>query len=346
MKRHNVILVALCFNIAFFLLSFSFMEKIAKEKRAVSPPSPRIVLSNIVQYFLDDGHVNWSKGVIKATGMGVSAKFAKNEAQAKATARRAAVVDAQRNLGEMINAIVVDSETTIRDLDFEESCSIEEDARQRVPQVLSEQQNPDGSYEVTMGIPMYGEASLCQLLYPMVFRDIPEKPDEDPPNVEGPATAGKVGTYVPDGGENYTGLIVDCIGLHLFPAICPELLDEEGRNIYGKMNANQKFALNVGIVGYWPTIEKAERNTERVGNTPLIVKAISKKGSGIFAVNPVIKTHDSWKIRMTNHVSQYLNQCKVLFVIDPLTDQYRGNEGGVEYSLCLQKVRGSKNKGR
>ncbi|MFH0802741.1 MAG: hypothetical protein V2A78_10220 [bacterium] len=284
--------------------------------------------AGIVQKF-DNGYVNWSKGVIKATGMGVPAKFARNEAQAKATARRAAVVDAQRNLGEIIKGVNIDSETTVKNLELESDVvHTRMQAFIKGAQILSEKQNVDGSYEVIMSVPMYGDDSLGQIVYPEV-KDVapaPEAPAVEAPPVETkpaePAAAPPVekpaaAAYIPEVTEPYTGLIIDCVGLHVYSAMSPKLIDEEGQELYGKMKVNASYAINVGIVGYWHTMDEAQKDTARVGNHPLVIKAKDKKGEGFFAVNPVIKTTDGLKVVTCNQASNFLNQCKVIFVIDP-----------------------------
>jgi hypothetical protein len=286
----------------------------------------------IVQPF-ENGYVNWSKGVIKATGVAGPAKFAKTEAQMKITARRAAIVDAQRNLAEVIKGVNIDSETTVKNLELESDVvRTKMQAFLQGAQIVNEKRNADGSYEVTMAVQMYGDSGLGEIVYPEI-KDVappPEAPPAEPPKGEEPAAPPPeapavpaapekpaAAAYIPEVTEPYTGLIIDCVGLHVYSAMSPKLLDEEGQELYGKMKVNASFAINVGIVGYWHTMDEAMKDTARVGKHPLVIKAKDKKGEGFFAVNPVIKTTDGLKVVTCNQTSSFLNQCKVIFVIDP-----------------------------
>ncbi len=276
--------------------------------------------ANVVQPF-KGGYINWTKGMIKAIGIGVPSRHARTEAQGKAMARRAAIVDGQRNLAEIIKGVQVDSETTVKNMEVESDVvRTKVSAFIKGAQVLDVKEKADGSVEVTMGVPMYGEDSLGSIVYEEEFKGAPaecETPAVEAPKTEEPAATEKPCAMVPEVTESYTGLIVDCVGLKVYSAMSPRLIDEEGTDIYGKMKVSPKFALNVGIVGYWHSVEEAKKDTARVGNNPLIIKATGKKGEGFFAVNPVIKTTDGLKVVTANQTSHFLNECKVLFAIDP-----------------------------
>lgn len=64
-----------------------------------------LVLYGSVVYAADG--VNWEEGTIVATGMGIAPPDTVNIAQAKALARRAAVVDAYRQMAETISGVQV-----------------------------------------------------------------------------------------------------------------------------------------------------------------------------------------------------------------------------------------------
>ena len=61
-----------------------------------------------------NGALNYSNGFIVATGIGAISPLAQNPGMARATAVRAAKVDAMRNLLETVMAVTVTSETTVR----------------------------------------------------------------------------------------------------------------------------------------------------------------------------------------------------------------------------------------
>ena len=63
---------------------------------------------------VNGGAMNYSNGFIVATGIGAISPLAQNPGMARATAVRAAKVDAMRNLLEAVMAVTVSSETTVR----------------------------------------------------------------------------------------------------------------------------------------------------------------------------------------------------------------------------------------
>jgi hypothetical protein len=65
----------------------------------------------------DTGGVNWSKGTIFASGYGVAADSVPNRKK-RLLARRAAQIDAYRNLAEIVSGVRVNSETSVKDLEL------------------------------------------------------------------------------------------------------------------------------------------------------------------------------------------------------------------------------------
>lgn len=90
-------------------------------KRLVIRLSISILTVITLSVFADDvistqgtGQINWSKGVILAQGYGVAPATAPDR-QKRLLARRAAQVDAYRNLGEILNGVRVTSETLVHE---------------------------------------------------------------------------------------------------------------------------------------------------------------------------------------------------------------------------------------
>jgi len=94
-----------------------------------------------------DGRVLWEQGIIEAMGLGVAPEGITNPAQRQALARRAAVVDAQRNLLEQVNGVQIDSSTSVQQLALQsDSINSRVSGMIRGAQVVKNISQPDGSY--------------------------------------------------------------------------------------------------------------------------------------------------------------------------------------------------------
>lgn len=123
-------------------------------------------------------YVNWEKGAdsdIIAVGVGLPPKNAVGP-QGKFLARRAAVVDAQRNLVETINGVQVDADTTVENLMVSSDIvKTKVSGVLKGAQVIDEKYNDDGSYQVTMRVPIYGaNASLATAIEEEARANAPE----------------------------------------------------------------------------------------------------------------------------------------------------------------------------
>ena len=47
-----------------------------------------------------------------------------------------------------------------------------------------------------------------------------------------------------------TGLIIDCTGLGVRPAMSPQILDQNGGIVYGPSNYTREYAIKNGVAGY------------------------------------------------------------------------------------------------
>ena len=163
------------------------------------------------------GSVNWEKGAeadVEAWGVGLSPENMP-AARGTALARRAAIVDAYRQLAETIKGVQIDAETSMRD---------------------------DGSYTVRMAIPLYGVKSVAAVAVPEAQKTI--LPEEAPAISENYTPAPEVQAEA----ASYTGVVVDATGLGLEGTFSPVIYDVNGRAIYGMRNIDKDFAISKGMV--------------------------------------------------------------------------------------------------
>lgn len=260
--------------------------------------------------------VNWENTTpdIQAAGMGVAPARITNPTQASLMARRAAKIDALRNLAETVGEVKIDSESTLQDMALESDIvKTSVNAAVRGAQVIKEINNGDGSWTVIVSVPLYGARSVAAAAIPAVTA-----------KKTNPEVATKVDLKVTTYSQAemkqikqaaYTGVIVDAAGLGLEPTFSPVIKDINGRAVYGMKNIDPNFAISKGMVEYSKDLQKATA-ASRAGSNPLVVKAVRVDGgaNSVNMVNTVVSVDDADKILLANENSNMLSQCAVVFV--------------------------------
>lgn len=240
-----------------------------------------------------NGEINWSEQVIRASGSGAPHPDASNIAAARLGAERAAKADAMRNILEVVKGVRINSQTTVKDaLTQSDQIRTQVQGIIRGAKVINTRYFSDGAVEVTLEIPLAGALSQS-LLTPSSFGTQPV------PKAGNPA---------------YSGVIFDCRGLNLQPALAPRVLDEDGREVYGAAFAAQEWALKYGVAGYLKNNMETALKNERVAPNPLVIKAIKAAGPG--NTDLVISNADAQVLRDTSRNLSFLEQCRVLIVVD------------------------------
>jgi len=244
------------------------------------------------------GNIDWNQGVIQAIGTGVPPAQANSPAQANAMARRAAVVDAYRNLLEAVGEVRVEAATTVRNYEVESDV-----VKTRISglvqgaHVVHEQVMPDGSYQVTMEINLFGTNSVAAAIEDKMrpAQILPElRPSSD---YRPPAQA------VP----TYTGVVVDARGLGLERVMSPRIYDDSGRIIYGNMYIDPDMVVRKGMVDY---AASDSTDVSRAGANPITVKAIGLKD---FNANVIISKADADMILAANTQANFFARTAVVF---------------------------------
>lgn len=231
----------------------------------------------------------------------------------KILARRAAIVDAQRNLLERINGVQIDSET------FMEDFTISSDVvRSQVSGLIKgavitdEGENLDGSYYVELSVPMYGRnGSIASVAIPALMANMQHQPFDlaDLNNF----TEHEVQYF---NSSAYTGVIINAKEMNLERTFAPVIYDTDGRVIYGIQNLDKDLAITYGMVEYSESLEESAGGNSRAGNNPLVINAVDVKGgkNSVNKVNVVVSVEDGNKILLANERSGMLVNCAVVFV--------------------------------
>lgn len=247
---------------------------------------------------------NYEENVVEAEGYGLSAAGAVTEVQARLTARRAAIADAQRVLAEEMAAVQVDAETRVEDAALKSDV-----VKTKVTALLKgcrvvRESYEDGAYRVTVAVPLFGERSLAAAALP---KQQARQPFPLASSLSRDEAAEEYGAKEPTEGAPYTGLILDCRGLDLRPAMSPVIKTTAGEPIYGYKNLDSAEVIRRGMAGYARTFEA---NTARAGEHPLILRA---EGVDCY-FNPVVTAADGRWILRENERTHFLDKTAVVFL--------------------------------
>ena len=262
--------------------------------------------SSFVGEQFERGSINYSDRTIQATGIGFIPENVINAGQARRAALRIAKQDALRQLIEIVNGVVVTSETTMSNAMFDDVIkSRVQGAIRGARQVGEVTYLSDTSIEVTYEVPMSGISDV--MMPPSGFL---APPAAGVPSIGTPALS------TPTGGPTtsaITGLIIDVRGLGLRPAMSPRILDQNGGVVYGPGNYTREYSIQNGVAGYAKGLERASAD-DRVKGNPLVIKGVSSSGAN--KADVVIANADVMKIQSANSAHGVLRDCRVLFVLD------------------------------
>ena len=253
--------------------------------------------------FAETGGVDWGAGSVRGRGYGVPMANPVSQGQAVASAREAAVAEAYAVLAEQVAGVAVDSERTVRNMQLvNKETNTKVAAIIRNAKIVNEQW--DGElYWIEMEMPLYGASnSLSSAVLPVT-------PPQERVSFPKPTTQVEVTVEVQQtrNAGGYTGLIVDCRGLSLTPAMSPVIKDASGTKIYGYKNLDSKKVIQNGMAGYASDMDGANR----AGNRPLVIKAVSLDNHNF---NPVLSVEDANRVLAENDISHFLDNCAVVFL--------------------------------
>ena len=226
--------------------------------------------------------------------------------RAKVMGRRAAIVDAQRNLVETIKGTAVDAETTVNNFMLtNDTITTKVNGLIVGAKVVEEEVTPDGLYRVTMGVPMYGAGSVADVVYNEVI------PNNNSVAIASPSSNFSA-NYVPSA-IGYTGLVIDATGNEVDRTFCPAIFDTNGRVIYAVNNVDKNYGISHGIVEYVDKINQVDYVNTRVGGHPLVVKIVGMRTRVVNKCDVIISVEDADKILAENQKSKFLDKYLVVF---------------------------------
>lgn len=294
----------------------------------------------------DFAQINWTQGYITATGYGPKQERLPAAVQ-RAAQRRVAMVDAQRHLAEAVQGVHVTSETTVETYQLvSDVIKTRVDAMLQNFRVVQEGMTPEGDYMVVLAVPLNGNAA-AQLPPPQIPQPVDRPRDNLTDIITDPTTntvqiqeraeeVAREQGHVPTEGPRlevpetpppppdplparrpgpYTGLVVDTRGFKVEHAMAPKIVTSDESEVWAGRNATRDLVLDSGIVSYMTTMDMAlNADISRAGNNPLVVRAIGRHGA--FKANAVVSDGDAQLIITENDKSKFLDQFRVVFVVD------------------------------
>lgn len=242
------------------------------------------------------------EGVLEAVGVAPYPANAPSRAAARVQARRAAIIDAQRQLVEQLYGVEIASVRTLTEYGLQEQVSASAQGTLQGAQIVAERDWGD-SYEVTLRWrPPAHENDAPVPVVPRPLSPIPNAPSsrwEPPENV--PV-------------HGYTGVVIDARGLGLQPSMSPRLRDLYGNTLWGELSVEPEVAIEYGIAGWARTEAELNHATlqARLGTRPLWLRAVRVQGA---ARNEVILSHDdAERLLRENARSGFLERLAVVFL--------------------------------
>lgn len=255
-----------------------------------------VFAQNYIQSF-ENGKVDWSNGVVEAAGIGVPPNDAANPAQGRAIAKNQAKASARQNLYDLIRNLKIDSKYSVRGLIDQQD--ITQEALKRCLmrcRLVDISYLSNGSVKATVALRING--TFAELVLPKDILTIdtvlqPKRPLKK--------------------AESFTGLVVDCRGLRIKPAMVPVIVDEDGGVVYGSAYVSRDYAVQQGMVSYVKDMTATQKNP-RVAPRPLNVKGIRTTKTGLSDI--VISNADAAKIRGAASNLSLMQKCRVVIVLD------------------------------
>lgn len=236
------------------------------------------------------GQIDWINKVVRVKGQAAQPSEG-GVPQRRLKARVAARMEAYRNLAELITGVQVSSESNVQNF-----VTTNDVIKMRVDGVVKgarqsgkEKLLPDGSIEVELYLPMFGNGSIASALDLGNYAKNKTSLSYLLPHMTATLsdfavidnnTNLKSYKVAQNNPANPTGLIIDARDLAVEPAMIPFIVGG-GRVIYtgNKIDINPESIVKYGVTDYTDDIEKAKKNVDRIGSSPMIIEAKGATGS-------------------------------------------------------------------
>ena len=256
---------------------------------------------------VENGRINWSTRTAAAMGIGPcgSADDERSTA-APAGVLEKARINAQKNLLDTISTIRINADLRIADrMALNPEFSVGLTTLVQNAAITHQQYFSDGSVQIEITMKLSG--GFAQFVLPEEIRQV------DSITATTGTTKSSATSPAADDTKPFTGLIIEAMGIRAEPSLVPLVVDESGKAVYGPAFVSREFAVSRGMSGFAATMAAA-RNDKRVGERPMVVKAIRTHTTG--NTDLVISNADAARLRSSVVYLNFLKACQVSIVLD------------------------------
>ncbi len=234
------------------------------------------------------GGPDWQNEVIKATGAGAPDLHAPSPAAARLGAENAAKLDALRNILAKVKGVQVAGGQSVGDkMASDASLSGRIEGSVRNFKITDKRYFNDGGVEVDVEVRMAD-----------VISELLGSPDT------------RAAALPSSGPASNSGLVVDAKSLKVQPGLAPRIVDESGKAVYGPEVVSADWMKKQGVAAYLKSLDDAKKS-DRVGDKPLVVKALKANGTDV-----VISNKDADALRNPHGNVSFLSEGRVIIVTD------------------------------
>lgn len=127
-------------------------------------------------------------------------------------------------------------------------------------------------------------------------------------------------TGTQQGRQQITGLILDARGLDFQPSMSMRVFDPEGNQIYttpgSHEDLNAYLVASQGTAAYATSEEQARSLLNRIGEEPLLIRAVKTLGYDL-----VVSNQDAWTLWQQNEADGFLDRYAVVVIWEPTVSQ-------------------------
>jgi hypothetical protein len=240
------------------------------DKFPASPPSsdmPSGYEPFVVKH--QHGEINWGEGYVIAEGLAAMQKGDTPE-QVELLSERAALIDAEANILEIIYNIRVDSENIVREaVNKNKEIFFKIEGMIQGAEVIEEFKE-DNIYKVKIKVPITGVKGLGIACYQLAGKEAP-LPSEIPEAKPAEAEETKVPEpAVSDELTGVAGVIIDARETDFEACLYPKIITEQGMEVYSVEHVSKDSLIEKGMASYAVVIEKGSQLYRE--NLPLITQ--------------------------------------------------------------------------